>query len=1090
VAILAISDVDATCKIARFKILQNAKLKPDGFPAQVRACCLGLAATNKAQGDRYVQLRGEGVYPAIAALILVPVHPLINPSQLALYSAAHRCRQLHSCLFWPVTRPRPPQRFNAKPHQPAMPAPVGGAASGPAPASRPPFRVALPAIVKAVPSGDTLVLIKAGPSPNGPPPELRLGLGSVRAPALGRADGESPDEPGAFAAREALRRMCIGKRVTFEIEYEVKNLGGRLMGRVCVVAGEAGAAPGVALAVQMVKMGLVKVRRVEGGKEEVSDDYEALCAAEDEAVQARAGLHGDVAALPARKIVTAPVDGNTVAEACKGASMNGVVEYISNGGAMKCFVPAVPGGLGDRVFTFCLSGVQCPSFKREGDVVKPMPYALNAKYVTETRLLHRDVDISVEGCDRNGVLFATILEKGDPKSEYIGEELLRRGYAKTVSWSIELTKFGGRLRATERVARDSGIGVWKGFVKKEAADGVFVGQCVEVVSGDMVAVQDSATGEVQRICLASVRAARGETTRDRSAMVTGPAHDAKEALRKKLIGRKVKVSVAYTKEPAEGSVRKDNMVFAVIGREGDTKTEDVALPLVSDGLVSVVRHRGEEERSPNYEAYLEREKVAMEAQRGVHKSADGAASMMRINNLTGPDARKRSKDVAPGLIRSNPHRGVVEYLSSASRMRVFLPKQAMLITIGLKAVRTPAPSRKTFLPDGTARLESKEEPHGDEALSFARAAFMQRDVEVVIAAVDKVGAFLGNVYIVNSKGEKTDVSKTLLDAGMGYLHESFDPRETGGGPLKIAEANARGGKVGLWKDYEEPAVAESSASAGLAEKPIKTVSGSVCEVGFGGRIFVQGAESTGTIKAVETGLARLKLDAGTAPPVGSFKASETVAAKFSADGLWYRAKILTRTPDGARVRFIDYGNEETVNAKDIRRPEGGGAVTFMSKVPAATEVHLADIVVPEANESCGYEAGQVIRDLVFGKQVEVLVRGTERGVVIGDVTVSAGSGSGAASTAGGSAGSGSISASPTNAAAQKVSVVEKLLESGMARIVRKSDRTSKAAYNRLAEFEKTGQATRDGLWIYGECVDSDEDDEPEVRERNASRRGF
>jgi hypothetical protein len=56
--------------------------------------------------------------------------------------------------------------------------------------------------------------------------------------------------------------------------------------------------------------------------------------------------------------------------------------------------------------------------------------------------------------------------------------------------------------------------------------------------------------------------------------------------------------------------------------------------------------------------------------------------------------------------------------------------------------------------------------------------------------------------------------------------------------------------------------------------------------------------------------------------------------------------------------------------------------------------------------------------------------------------------------------------------------------------VRKSDRTSKAAFQRLAEFEKKGQATRDGLWTYGDAYESDCDDDEDVRERNASRRGF
>lgn len=982
--------------------------------------------------------------------------------------------------------------------------------------SHPPFNLVLPAVVKAVPSGDTLLLVKAGPSAAGPPPELRIGLASIRAPSLGRDVG---DEAGAFAAREALRKMCIGKRVDFVIEFAVEALGGRLMGSV-KVADET-----ESLGVVMARKGLVRVRKVEGGKEAVAKDYELLLKAEDDAVKAQRGIHGDAADLVARAVVPGDVeDAAKVAVTCKGKNLKGVVEFVANGGAMKCYVKDMPGaGGGDRILTYCLSGVQCPGFRGGA----PQPFALNAKFMTETQLLHRDVDICVEGCDRNGLLFATIVPAGAKDSaSYIGEELLAKGYAKTVGWSIELSKMGGRLRAAERAARDAQLGLWKGFVKKASADGVLVGKCVEVVSGDIVAVLDEAAGEVKRFFLASVRAARteGGAGKDRSSIPLGPAYDCKEALRRKLIGRIVRVTVAYEREAAESAARKDPMVFAVIGREGDAKNPDVALPLISDGLLSVIRHRGEEDRSPNYEAYLEKEKVAIEAQRGVHKPTDPAVApaFMRINNLTGPDAKKRSVSVAPGLIRGSPHPGVVEYCSSGSRMRILLPKQAMLITLALKAVRVPTPSRKSFLPDGTSRIDTPEEPHGDEALLFARSEFVQRDVDVTLSAVDRIGAFLGSVFLVNSKGEKTDVSKMLLASGMGYLHESFDVREPGGSGLQQVEAEARTGKLGLWKDYKEPEVAvQGQEGAGLTDKPVKTIRGTVCEVGFGGRIFVQGTESAGTIKAVEAGLAGLKLDSLAGVKASSLKPAEVVAAKFSFDNLWYRAKILAKTPDGAHVRFLDYGNEEKVKGSDIRRSLG---TNFMSKPPAVTEVRLADIIVPGADEVYGVDAGTCLRQLVFGKSVEVQMRGIDRGAVVGDIIISmpaklptesvttspaapsaADFPSTSSSPVAPDSGPSPLPSSPSAAEsspppppakvekelkAANVSIVEKMLESGYARLVRKHDKASKATFARLSEFEKIGQGTRDGFWVYGDAYESDCDDEEETRSRNAGRRGF
>ncbi|CAM9753218.1 unnamed protein product, partial [Heterosigma akashiwo] len=74
------------------------------------------------------------------------------------------------------------------------------------------------ATVKAVPSGDTIVLV--GNATSGPPPELQITLSSLNAPRLGRQGG-SPDEPYAWGSREFLRSMCIGKTVRFQVEYRV-----------------------------------------------------------------------------------------------------------------------------------------------------------------------------------------------------------------------------------------------------------------------------------------------------------------------------------------------------------------------------------------------------------------------------------------------------------------------------------------------------------------------------------------------------------------------------------------------------------------------------------------------------------------------------------------------------------------------------------------------------------------------------------------------------------------------------------------------------------------------------------------------------
>ena len=69
------------------------------------------------------------------------------------------------------------------------------------------------ATVKAVNSGDTVVLMGAA-QPNAPPPELMVTLAALEAPRMARG-ADKPDEPHAFASREFLRELCIGKHVQF-----------------------------------------------------------------------------------------------------------------------------------------------------------------------------------------------------------------------------------------------------------------------------------------------------------------------------------------------------------------------------------------------------------------------------------------------------------------------------------------------------------------------------------------------------------------------------------------------------------------------------------------------------------------------------------------------------------------------------------------------------------------------------------------------------------------------------------------------------------------------------------------------------------
>ncbi|KDD73715.1 hypothetical protein H632_c1898p0, partial [Helicosporidium sp. ATCC 50920] len=88
-------------------------------------------------------------------------------------------------------------------------------------------------VVKEVLSGDTLIILGAS-KPGTIPPEKRLTLAFLAAPRLGRRDGATSDEPHAWASREYLRKLIVGKPVVFRTEYAVEAAGNREFGTVFV----------------------------------------------------------------------------------------------------------------------------------------------------------------------------------------------------------------------------------------------------------------------------------------------------------------------------------------------------------------------------------------------------------------------------------------------------------------------------------------------------------------------------------------------------------------------------------------------------------------------------------------------------------------------------------------------------------------------------------------------------------------------------------------------------------------------------------------------------------------------------------------
>lgn len=83
-----------------------------------------------------------------------------------------------------------------------------------------------------------------------------------------------------------------------------------------------------------------------------------------------------------------------------------------------------------KFFYFC----QCPAVKQDGD---SEPYAEEARFFLESKLLQKDVEVILETTNNNNFVGTILHPQGN-----IAEVLLRQGFAKCVDWSLAAMKSG------------------------------------------------------------------------------------------------------------------------------------------------------------------------------------------------------------------------------------------------------------------------------------------------------------------------------------------------------------------------------------------------------------------------------------------------------------------------------------------------------------------------------------------------------------------------------------------------------------------------------------------------------------------------
>ena len=365
--------------------------------------------------------------------------------------------------------------------------------------------------------------------------------------------------------------MTVGKVIQFTILYSIPTGAKRDYGRVYLQSGEI-------LPDSSISEGWVKLRDDASRKDDSDESKELLDNLQMLEEKARSALKGLWSSSGGNIQTSYEIpDSKAFVEKWKGKPLESIVEKVFAGDRMIVRMMLSPT---EHVQTMVVvGGIKAPATKRtnpsDGKEQPAEPLSHESYQFVETRLLQRTVKVDVLGTTPQGGLICTVLHPNGSIAEF----LLKAGLARCSDFHSNM--LGGAmstLRKAEKQARDARVGVFKGLAQARSSAGETDATITRIQTADTVYLRDK-SGEEKRASLSSIR--QPKPTDPKQAPFSA---DAKEFLRKKLIGKHVKIITDGQKAASEGYEARD--VVTVLLNE-----KNVALQLVEAGYVSVIRHR-------------------------------------------------------------------------------------------------------------------------------------------------------------------------------------------------------------------------------------------------------------------------------------------------------------------------------------------------------------------------------------------------------------------------------------------------------------------------------------------------------------------
>lgn len=308
--------------------------------------------------------------------------------------------------------------------------------------------------------------------------ERKLQLSSIRGPK--RQKNEQGHDIGYFTdAVEFLRFRLIGSKVHIKIDY-IKPAEGEYEARenVTVMKNNKN------IAEALVLKGLASVIKHRRDDNNRSSYYDSLLLAEESAKALELGIHS-TKDLPIYRMIDASLNQakakGHLGQLQRSGVIKGVVEYVPSGSRFKVLFPS----LSMRI-SLVLGGIRTP--KSSGSSQKGEPFGDEASKYANDMIFQRDVEVSIENCDKTGGFIGSIFVSISGKMENFAALLLKEGLSTIHEFSAQQSPYKNQLYEAETEAKNAKRNIWSTYdpeadllAEKMANSEVVESKIVEIV---------------------------------------------------------------------------------------------------------------------------------------------------------------------------------------------------------------------------------------------------------------------------------------------------------------------------------------------------------------------------------------------------------------------------------------------------------------------------------------------------------------------------------------------------------------------------------------------------------------------------------